>query len=110
MAKPQPKPGWTLSIERVPLDRPIDDHGKLVHERVSAVIWRGRLADREFDQFGILMRLPQETGLLYFRTIQSCEKGALRWTDIPMEGQAWHDLPRPAPVLRIEGADSGHRH
>jgi uncharacterized protein YcnI len=39
-AKPQPKAGWTLQIEREPLATPIEsESGSLMRERVKAV-WK----------------------------------------------------------------------
>ncbi len=110
VAKPQPKPGWTLAVERAPLPTPVMYEGKPVHERVVAVTWTGRLADDEFDQFGLMVKLPAATGPLYFPTTQRCERGETRWTTIPAPGQAWHSVPHPAPMLdvRVGGADTMH--
>ena len=108
VAKPQPKPGWTLSVERAPLATPVISEGKPVRERVVAVTWTGRLADDEFDQFGVMVKLPAAVGPLYFPTIQRCERGETRWTTIPAPGQAWHSVPHPAPVLDLRaGGDDG---
>jgi uncharacterized protein YcnI len=101
-AKPQPKPGWTLKIEHAPLAQPITVKGKEIRERVSAVTWQGHLADDAFDQFGLLVHLPDATGTLYFPVIQSCGKTELRWIDIPSEGQS---VEHPAPGLHIGGDD-----
>jgi uncharacterized protein YcnI len=99
-ARPQPKPGWTLTIEHVPLAKPITVKGKEIKERVSAVIWRGRLGDDQFDEFGLLVHLPDAVGTLFFPVVQSCEKGEIRWRDIPVDGQ---DIEHPAPSLQIGG-------
>jgi uncharacterized protein YcnI len=102
MAKPQPKPGWTVSVDKTPLPKPVPgEGGAMLTERVTAITWRGRLGPDEFDQFGIMMKLPQAEGSLYFPTMQTCEAGGQRWTDIPAAGQAWHDVPHPAPVLQL---------
>lgn len=105
-AKPQPKPGWTLSVERQPLAQPVPtEGGGLQRDQVSAITWRGRLPDDEFDTFGLSIKAPAGQGPLYFPTVQTCEKGETRWTDIPKAGQAWRDVPHPAPVLTL-GAPS----
>jgi len=102
-AKPQPKPGWTLEIKREPLTQPVKgEGGGLLHERVAAVIWRGRLPDDEFDEFALMAKLPATLGPLYFPTLQTCEKGEERWTDIPAPGAAWGSVPHPAPVVTLE--------
>lgn len=97
IARPQPKPGWTLSIEHAPLSR----EGGEITERVTAITWQGELPADQFDQFGIMMRLPDQTGPLYFPVTQTCASGEQRWSEIPAPGQAWHALPRPAPMLTL---------
>lgn len=107
-AKPQPKPGWTLEVEREPLARPVrGESGALLRDRVKAVTWRGRLPDDEFDTFGLMLRPPAAPGPLYFPTVQTCGAAETRWTDIPAPGQAWRDAPHPAPTLTITPAGPG---
>ena len=101
IAHPQPKPGWTLGVEKAPLAAPITSEGKEVRERVRAITWTGRLDPEQFDQFGVMMKLPQGSGPLYFPTTQRCGKVENAWVMIPAAGQAWHALPRPAPVLEL---------
>ncbi|MGE0829162.1 MAG: YcnI family protein [Hyphomonadaceae bacterium] len=100
-ARPQPKAGWRLLVERETLAQPIQSEGGLITERVRAITWRGRLPADQFDQFGIVMKLPAQAGPIYFRTIQTCADGERRWIDIPADGQAWGSLPNPAPVLTL---------
>jgi len=85
------KPGWTLNAERT-------------KDRVTAVTWRGHLDAKAADQFGLLVKLPPDAGAVYFPTVQQCEKGEERWRDIPASGQAWRDVARPAPMLRLTAA------
>lgn len=102
IARPQPKPGWTLQVERAPLATPIrSEGGHEITERVTAIIWTGDLPADQFDQFGIMMRLPDEPGPLYFPVTQTCAVGAQTWSEIPPPGAAWHSVPRPAPVLTL---------
>ena len=56
--KPQPKPGWKLTITRARLAQPVDaGHGRMVSERVSEVAWSGGLLpDEQFDEFRIMMK------------------------------------------------------
>ncbi len=104
IARPQPKPGWTLSVQTTPLAKPVINEGAEVRERVSAITWRGRLPADQFDQFGLMLRLPATGGPLYFPTVQTCEAGENRWTDIPAPGAAWTSVPRPAPILTLVAA------
>ncbi|MGC1300758.1 MAG: YcnI family protein [Caulobacteraceae bacterium] len=106
-ARPQPKAGWTLEIRREPLASPLKgEGGAMLHERVAAVIWRGRLPDDQFDDFGLMAKLPEATGPLYFPTVQTCEAGEARWTDIPAPGAAWASVAHPAPMVMVEPASA----
>ncbi|HEX8900753.1 YcnI family protein [Vitreimonas sp.] len=110
IARPQPKPGWTLEIERAALATPIASEGGAITERVTAITWRGELPADQFEQFGVMMRLPAQSGPLYFPVIQSCAEGEQRWTQIPAAGAAWHSVPRPAPVLKLSAPTESHAH
>jgi len=117
IARPQPKPGWSLAVETAPLDQPREVEGVAVHDRVAAVTWRGRLEADQFDRFGIMLRLPDRTGPVYLPAVQTCENGENRWVDIPAAGAAWGSVPHPAPVIEIgapaaaaPAVDHAHHH
>ncbi|HEX5378252.1 MAG TPA: YcnI family protein [Phenylobacterium sp.] len=99
-ARPRPKPGWKLSLERD-------------GERVTAVIWSGELPGDQFDEFAILARLPGQAGPLYFPTVQTCGAQQARWTEIPGDGGVAGSLAHPAPVLLVtspQGVAEAHSH
>jgi uncharacterized protein YcnI len=101
--KPQMKPGWTITITKRKLDKPIEmGHGS-VTETVDEVAWRGGpLPDAYYDEFGITMRIVGGAGTtLWFPTVQECEQGVHRWIEIPTAGQKWGDLDSPAPFVKI---------
>ena len=96
-ARPQPKPGWTLEIER--------QDGK-----VTAVTWRGELPDDQFDEFAMLFKLPDQPETLYFPTVQSCGADESQWTEIPSAGER---ASHPAPALVVTpkaAAAETHQH
>lgn len=100
IARPQPKPGWTLRVERAPLASPIRSEGGYeITERVTAIIWSGEPPADQLDQFGIMMPLPDRAGPIYFPVTQTCANGEQRCSDIPAEGAAWHSVAHPAPVI-----------
>jgi uncharacterized protein YcnI len=102
--KPQMKPGWTLEIKRRALAQPVDiGHGIKIAEAVDEVIWRGGpLADAYYDDFGMVMKLPDAAGqTLWFPLVQECEQGVHRWIEIPAAGQSWGDLREPAPFVKL---------
>jgi uncharacterized protein YcnI len=103
MAKPQPKPGWTLVITREPLATPVtSESGRLVTERVKTISWTGAvLPDDEFDHFILVTRLPAGTGPVYFPTIQSCGAGETDWTERPPAGKTPHDVRHPPPYVTL---------
>jgi uncharacterized protein YcnI len=96
--RPQPKPGWKLSIERE-------------GAAVKAITWRGLLPPDQFDEFAVFMRLPDEAGVLHFPTVQTCGRETARWTEIQNAGEARPS--HPAPALRVNAApapQAGHHH
>jgi periplasmic copper chaperone A len=105
-ARPQPKPGWTLNIEKTPLATPIKgEGGTIIKDKVTAITWTGRLSADQFDQFGVMMKLPDSPGPLYFPVEQKCVAGENRWVNIPAPGQAWHSVTNPAPVIELTKPD-----
>jgi uncharacterized protein YcnI len=111
-AKPQAKPGWIMRVERASLAQPIaGENGIPQSQRVSAVTWMGRLDSDQFDEFKLLVKLPDAAGPLYFPALQRCEQGEAAWMQIPARGQSWHDLKQPAPMLQVTkgAAPAAHR-
>ena len=87
-ARPQPKPGWTIDIEKA-------------GDKATAVTWTGRLPDDQFDDFALLMKLPSQAEALTFPVIQTCEKGESQWTEVPDPAAPDEKLTRPAPTVRL---------
>lgn len=101
-ARPQPKPGWLLRIERAPLPQPIrGENGIPQSQRVAAVTWMGRLDPDQFDEFRIWLALPDTAGPLYFPAMQRCEQGEAAWTTIPTRGESWEAVKQAAPMLEV---------
>lgn len=111
-AKPQNKPGWLVSIKKNKLAKPVPaGHGKMAKEEFESITWSGgTLSDDLYDTFGVLMKLPQASGTLWFPVVQKCQGGRNDWTQIPAEGQNWHDLKSPAPFIKLQGAPPAHQH
>jgi uncharacterized protein YcnI len=99
--KPQPKPGWEITIEEGTLPEPVDYFGETITEGVLSVTWTGGpLEDRFMDLFGLSVKLPAGEGeTLYFPAVQTCEEGETAWIQIPAEGQTEDELEEPAPAL-----------
>lgn len=96
VARPQPKPGWRLSVETAP--------GRA--ETISAIVWKGRLAADRFDEFLILTKLPAVEGRLAFPAVQSCGATKTRWVEIANPNGVRPE--HPAPSLTLSPAVSPH--
>lgn len=104
-AKPMPKPGWTIAIERRPLARPLELHGRRVADSVAEIRWRGGpLAHEHYDEFVIAGRLADDAaGPLRVEVLQGCEDGRNDWTGAPGSDS-------PAPELEVQPRAAPHRH
>lgn len=105
-ARPQPKPGWSLEIEHVPLPKPVPgEMGETVTNRVTAITWKGgELPGDQFDAFAVMMKLPVAPGTLIFPATQTCASGVEHWSDAPMAGMR---MSHPAPVLTLTPGGAG---
>lgn len=107
VARPQPKAGWTIVIEREPLAAPVAaEGGGMLSERVSAITWTGVLPDDQFEEFGLAAKLPAGAGALAFPVTQVCEQGEVRWTEIAAAGAA--RPAHPAPMLTLRAGAAHH--
>lgn len=98
-ARPQPKPGWKLSVERS------------ADGATTAITWTGRLAADEFDEFLILTHLPTSAGVLAFPAIQTCDGAEARWVEVAPAGEARPQRPAPSDLLKFNVApQGGHDH
>ena len=116
-AKPMPKAGWTIDINREKLVQPITDHGRTVTEDVSRITWTAKtpadyLQNAWYDEFVLQAKLPGKDGTLYWPVSQICEEGRVDWTQTPQPGQKLSDLKSPAAVLELlpTGGAGEHKH
>lgn len=115
--KPMPKPGWTLTTKRGAYAQSYGYHHGPISEGVREIEWSGgTLADEHYDEFvaaGFLARELTPGATLYFKVVQVCAKGDLKWVEVPGDGVDAHDLAAPAAALRIADggeAAAGHGH
>jgi uncharacterized protein YcnI len=111
-AKPMPKPGWTIAVERAKLAQPRESHGLRVTEDVAQIRWSGgTLPNDQYDEFNLVATLPARAGTLYWQVSQVCNQGRSDWREIPAAGQDAKALESPA--LRMEvlpAAPAAHAH
>ena len=102
--KPQPKPGWQITMTHGKYAQAYAFHGAQLTEGVRTITWSGGpLPDEYYDEFvfssQIASSLPPDTPL-YFPVVQTCGEAAERWIEIPAAGQTGR-LEKPAPSLRL---------
>ncbi len=84
--KPMPKTGWSI----VPASA-----------GAREVTWKGGpLPDGWFDEFSMMVKLPDTPGRYYFKVAQLCENGRMDWAELP----GVTAVTMPAPFLDVQGA------
>lgn len=114
-AKPMPKPGWTLAIERGTLAQPQGDQGQAATGPVRRIRWSANtpadaLPGDFYDEFVLQARLPAQAGTLYWPVEQVCAQGRTDWSELPSAGKPLHGLTSPAAALELMPAAGGHSH
>lgn len=122
-AKPMSKVGWKLDIKTAKLAEPYDNHGKLVTDDVSEITWTAAskdswLPEAYYDEFVLRGGLPKkvnervgDSGAMWFKVLQTCDKGSNDWSQIPASGVDIKGLKTPAALLEIIPSDTvGHQH
>ncbi|AOG22253.1 hypothetical protein BSY15_1009 [Acidovorax sp. RAC01] len=116
-ARPQPKRGWTLDVQRAKLATPYTSHGRSVTEDTIRITWTARtpedaLPSAHYDEFVLVGQTPQQAGLLYWPVRQICPDGRNDWTEVPQPGQKLQELKFPAAMLEVlpSSAGAGHAH
>lgn len=109
-AKPMPKAGWTIATVEGKLNAPIVSHGVTITSAVREVSWKGGpLADAQYDEFSMQVKLPEAVGKYYFKVIQVCDKGRAEWSETPSAPGVV--MKFPAPVLEVvPAAGAVHKH
>ncbi|MCB5178019.1 YcnI family copper-binding membrane protein [Streptomyces antimicrobicus] len=108
---PQDVPGWTVSVEKSKLDKPLTVHGKQVNEAVTKVTWSGgKIEPGKFQQFPVSVgKLPEDADRMVFKAIQTYDNDeVVRWIEEPKEGAA--EPQNPAPVLKLAAAKGDDHH
>jgi uncharacterized protein YcnI len=102
----EPVPGWTVDVERQPLDEPVTVEGTELTEAVSTVTWSGgTIAPGQFQRFVSAGPLPEDATELEFPAVQTYSDGEeVAWIeDTPPGGE---EPERPAPVLELTAASA----
>ncbi|ORT57703.1 YcnI family protein [Streptomyces sp. CB03238] len=108
---PQPVPGWTVSVEKATLAKPLEVHGKKITEAPSKITWTAagsKIGPGQFQQFPVsLGQLPENADQLVFKALQTYDnKEVVRWIEEPKDGAP--EPQTPAPVLELSAATDDH--
>jgi uncharacterized protein YcnI len=107
----KPMPGWTITVDKTTLAKPVVTDDGQVTQAVSRITWTATddgLAPDQFDLFTISAGpLPTNTGTLTFKAIQTYSDGTtVNWIQETVKGAPEPD--HPAPVLTLTKASGGH--
>lgn len=100
-------PGWTSTVQKTTLAKPITTDDGQVTEAISKITWTGgRIPPGSFEEFDVSMGpLPTDTDRLVFKSLQTYDNGeVVRWIDTAKEGAPEPD--HPAPVLMLTPASA----
>lgn len=100
-------PGWTSTVQKTKLTKPITTDDGQVTEAVSKITWTGgKIPPGMFEDFDVSMGpLPTDTNELVFKALQTYDNGdVVRWIDTAPPGAPEPD--HPAPVLKLTPANA----
>jgi uncharacterized protein YcnI len=100
-----PRPGWTATVTKAPLDQPIERHGRAITEAVRTVTWTAdpgvRIGPGEFAEFPLsLGPLPTDTEQLLLPAVQTYDDGEVVAWDQPPSADG-SEPERPAPLVTL---------
>ena len=108
-AVPEDEPGWTSEVKMTKLDEPLDTgEGDPLTEVPSEVTFSNSegLDPHKFREFGLSLNIAASgEEVLYFPTVQKCQKGANRWVNIPATIEEWGDTEDPPPYLELTATE-----
>ncbi|MCX4692123.1 YcnI family protein [Streptomyces sp. NBC_01408] len=108
---PQDVPGWTVTVEKSKLDKPLTVHGKQINEAVTKVTWSGgKIEPGKFQQFPLSVgKLPETADQMVFKSLQTYDNGeVVRWIEEAKDGA--EEPQNPAPVLKLTAAKGADHH
>ena len=101
------KQGWSFTVEKQPLQKPIKTESGEVTEAVSKITWTGgQIPPDGYDLFTVFGGpLPKNVNQLQFKALQTYSDGdVVQWIEPTVKGGA--EPEHPAPVLKLGKASS----
>ncbi|MGW1005564.1 YcnI family copper-binding membrane protein [Streptomyces sp. NPDC002520] len=96
-----PQDGWTAKVTSTKLKTPVKTDDGTITDAVSEITWTGgKIGAGEYEDFDVAFgQLPDDTGQLTFKTLQTYSDGKVaRWIEEPSGGE---ESENPAPVLGL---------
>jgi uncharacterized protein YcnI len=106
----QPKQGWSFTVEKQTLPKPLKTETGQVTEAVSKITWTGgEIPPDGFDLFPVFGGpLPKNVGKLEFKALQTYSDGdVVRWIEPTVKGAAEPEHPEPVLTLTKASKSSG---
>jgi uncharacterized protein YcnI len=100
-----PRPGWTATVSKAPLDPPVEVNGRKITEAVRTVTWTAdpgvRIGPGEFADFPLsLGPLPTGVDRLVLPAVQTYDDGeVVTWDQQPAADGS--EPERPAPTVTL---------
>jgi uncharacterized protein YcnI len=101
-AMPQAVPGWTVTVQKQTLDKPVDSGDGMASTIVSSIVWEGgQIAPDTFQSFPVYIgKMPSDASTLTFKALQTYSDGKVeRWIDLPTPGGP--EPEHPAPTVTV---------
>jgi len=103
-----PHDGWTAKVTTTKLKKPVKTDDGSITDAVSEITWTGgRITAGQYEDFDVAFgQLPDETGQLTFKTLQTYSDGkTVRWIEKATQGD--EEPENPAPVLKLTADATG---
>jgi uncharacterized protein YcnI len=104
-----PRDGWTAKVTTTKLKTPVKTDDGTITEAASEIAWTGgKIGAGQFEDFDVAFgQLPEDTGRLTFKTLQTYSDGkVVRWIEEPADGADEPENPAPTLKLTAAGADT----
>ncbi|MEV5872753.1 YcnI family protein [Streptomyces sp. NPDC052101] len=101
-----PQDGWTAKVTTTKLKTPVKTDDGTITEAASEITFTGgKIGAGQYEDFDVAFgQLPDDTGQLVFKTLQTYSDGKVaRWIEGPTGGD---EPENPAPVLKLTAGDA----
>ncbi|MEU5319750.1 YcnI family protein [Streptomyces sp. NPDC021056] len=103
-----PRDGWTAKVTDTRLKTPVKTDDGTITDAVSEITWTGgKIGAGQYEDFDVAFgRLPDDTGRLAFKALQTYSDGkTVRWIEEAARGD--EEPENPAPVVKLTAEQAG---